>query len=76
MDTEMGTGFIDVAVEMLPMVLTLLPSAYEVIGSDNSPASGVVRLKLKSDLLVGAGNHMTCEVKDAGSTRKVMVLPV
>ena len=72
---EMGTGFVDVAVETLPMALTLLPSAYEVIGSGNSPSTGVVRLTLKSDMLVGTGNHLKIEVRDAGSTRKVMVLP-
>ena len=72
---EKGTGFLDIAVAVLPTVLSLLPKTYDVVGSHESSAHGVVRLKVQSEMLVGDDNRVTCEVRDAGSTRKVMILP-
>lgn len=71
-----GTAYLDVSVDMLQQVLLLLPSGYEVTGSKDSAIDKVVRLTVCSEMLVGEDNHITCVVTDAGSTRRVMVLPI
>lgn len=70
-----GTGTLDVAVELLPIITALLPKTYEIVGSLESTVVGVVRIKVSSDLIVGDSNLLECVVRDAGSTRRVMVLP-
>lgn len=71
-----GTATIDVTVDALPQALMLLPSTYRVIGSASSIAPDTVRLVVASDDLTTERQvHLTCMVKDAGSTRTVTMEP-
>lgn len=72
-----GTGTIDITVAALPMVLSLLPSTYRVIGSTSSITPDTVRLVVASDdLTTDRQVHLTCEVVDAGSTRTIRMRPI
>ncbi|WP_406871620.1 hypothetical protein WHT83_14970 [Aminobacter sp. P9b] len=70
-----GTAAIDVSVELLREALVLFPSTYRVIGSSCSLAPRTVRLIVESEDIAGHDLLMTCEVKDTGSTRTVVMLP-
>lgn len=71
-----GTATIDVTTEVLPLVMTLLPSTYRVIGSEPNELPDTVRLKMESeDIASGCRVHMTCMIEDAGSTRTIRVRP-
>jgi hypothetical protein len=73
----MGYGTIDVCVDVLADAVRLFPSTYRVVGSRESIASGTVRLVVESeDISQDAYPHMTCMVRDAGSTRTITMEPV
>lgn len=70
-----GTGYIDVTVQVLPMVLGLLPSPFRIIGSRNAD-NEIVRLMVESEEIVGDFHDLRCTVSDKGTTRTVeIVLP-
>ncbi|MFC3207381.1 hypothetical protein [Aquamicrobium soli] len=72
-----GTAIIDVDARLLPQALTLFPSTYRVVGSQKSEHDGTVRLVMESeDVALGSSVFMTCEVRDAGSTRTIVMHPV
>lgn len=65
-----GTAILDVAPDVLPALMACLPAAFAVIGSEESPSRGVVRLVLESaEIAPGYRAHLTCEIADAGLTR-------
>jgi hypothetical protein len=72
-----GRVVIDVSVDILGLALMLFPSTYRVIGSRPNIDPGTVRLVVESgDVAEGQTVHMTCEVRDAGSTRTVPMIPL
>ena len=72
-----GTAIIDIAVDTLGIALSLMPSTYKVIGSGTSIAPDTVRLVVASDdLTLDKQMHITCEVRDVGSSRTVVMKPV
>lgn len=71
--SEEGTGFIDIAPGVLGSILTLMPSAFRVVGS--MQAEGHVRLVVASVELHGHGHHLTGEVRDVGCTRTMTLRP-
>ncbi len=70
-----GTAAIDVEASCLPQALMLFPSTYSVIGSSCSIAPDTVRLIVESEDIAGHDMLMTCEVRNAGSTRTVVMIP-
>ena len=76
-DPRKGRAIIDVSVDILALAVALFPSTYRVVGSQDSECADTVRLIVESDdIAEGATVHITCEVKDAGSTRTVRMIPV
>jgi len=72
-----GTAIIDIAVDTLGIALAIMPSTYKVIGSGVSIAPDTVRLIVTSDdLTLDKQVHITCEVRDVGSQRTVLMKPV
>ena len=72
-----GTAIIDIAVDTLDIALSLMPSTYKVIGSGISIEPDTVRLVVTSDdLTLDKQVHITCEVRDVGSSRTVIMKPV
>nr|WMC97936.1 hypothetical protein RAR13_04265 [Aminobacter aminovorans] len=71
-----GSAIIDVTVDALAVALAMFPSTYRVIGSEASLYANTVRLVVESDDIHGHDMIITCTVKDAGSTRTVVMEPV
>jgi hypothetical protein len=76
MSKIVGTAIIDVSTDILATALALFPSTYRVVGSEASPAHGVVRLIVEGEDITGHDMVVSCEVKDAGSTRTIVMTPV
>lgn len=70
-----GTAAIDVTAPFLSQAMVLFPSTYRVIGSSRSIAPDTVRLIVESEDIAGHDMLMTCEVRDTGRTRTVIMIP-
>ncbi len=73
----MGYARMNFAPDCVALFLSIIPSTYALVGSEKSSLSGVVTLLFESDDIAdGMTLDMTCEVRDAGSTRTVSIQPV
>ncbi|MFB0491941.1 hypothetical protein ABIE45_004527 [Methylobacterium sp. OAE515] len=74
-DQDCGTAIIDIAPDVLALVLSHLPRAYTVIGSEQGPL-GFVRLVLRSsEISPGADVQLVGEITDVGSVRTMRLVP-